>query len=129
MPIFTDVDRLGSRINRPVGVTAATWTVVALGSSGSGIGPTDTKLCALISLDDAGWQALGQPGAPTEVALETAIAEAILPPALRSSLPEQDGRLRIGGPAYSAAAFESSLYHPGYAVRLDDQILVCLQTR
>ncbi|GAB4190812.1 MAG: hypothetical protein OHK0022_03950 [Roseiflexaceae bacterium] len=128
MPIFTDVDRLGSRINLPAGVTAATWTVVALGSGDSGIGPTDTQLCALISLDEAGWQALGPAGAPTEVPLSVEVAEAILPPALRSGLPEEGGQLRVSGLAYDAAAFETSLYQPGYAVRLGDQMLVCLQT-
>lgn len=129
MPIFTDIDRLGSRISLPTGVTAATWTVIALGSGGSGIGPTDTQLYALISLDDTGWQTLGQPGTPTEVALPIGVAEAVLPPALRDTLTEQDGQLQVSGQAYDPTRFESSLYQPSYAVRLGQQLLVCLQTR
>ncbi|HEU4325752.1 MAG TPA: hypothetical protein VFS21_21610 [Roseiflexaceae bacterium] len=129
MPIFTDVNRLGSRISLPAGVTAATWTVVALGSGGSGIGPTDTRLCGLLTLDDAGWQAVGSSSSQAEVELTADVADAILPAELRSMFTQDGNTLRISAPAYNATVFESSLYHPGYAVRLGDQLLVCLQTR
>lgn len=128
MPVFTDVERLAKEIELPPGVSGATWTVVAIGTSATGLGPTDTQLYALLSLDSTGWQALGPPGAAAEVRIPIKVAEAILPATLRSGLPLHGGELRISGPAYQAEVFENVYYGPVYAVRLGDQLLVCLQT-
>lgn len=132
MNVFNDVDRLASRIVLPEGVQSAMWTVIALGAEdGMPPGPTDTRLYAMIKLNDTGWQALASDNSRSEVEelLPKNIAQAILPSDILQQLPEQGDDLRIQGFEYDAEDFNKGSYRGVYAVRVEDYILVCLQTQ
>ena len=129
-----DLPLLRTRINLPATVIGAKWTVLPLGSSTTGVpGPTDTILYAYLTASDDQPLSFGaQPrqGSPQQsITLPTDVAEAIIPANESSNVVKKPGTYQMHGIAYDPSYFELGSYRGLFAIKLNNGMLVALQTR
>ena len=130
----SDLAALAQRVRLPAGAAGARWFVRARRREGSRLvpGPTDTVLIAYVTLTASGWAAaapLVKQSAPRASKIPVEDARALLPPAMLASLPSDGSRVTLTGVPLDLSSLDSSLYHPGGALRIGDGFLASFYTR
>ena len=125
MNIKNDIKLLSKRISLPLTPKSALWTVVAMGVPNSTIGPTDTRLYAFLTYDEAEIAQFVSTKMST-VQVDCAISTALCSDwAIKTE--QQD--CTIEGQTLEGNLFDNIFYHQVFALKNGNQIFVCLQSK
>ena len=111
MEASSDLERLGTMLSLPAGVTDARWVLERLGEDSFMPGPTDLRLVALLHPGSV----LGERDGEQSFTLSTEAAEALL-----GAAPGNE----IRGQAYDASALSTASFRVSTALRAGDAVLV-----
>jgi hypothetical protein len=127
---------LAEKLNLPAPAASVRWIVTPVVPGAGGprdIGPTDTRLFALIGIAEKDWtvwmDSLGKPKGRSDHHLSAALADSLLPAELLARTPLDSVGRKIEGPYYDPSKIAKIWYDGVVAARIGDFLFLEFTSR
>jgi hypothetical protein len=132
--VQTDLALLANRIRLPENVSHAQWITLQRGLSTSDVpAPTDITIYAVLKSKNGDWSSLPDSKSllPSQriIKVPVQIADKLFLPEMLKSFQKGEGYLQITGKQFDPNFFNQGSYQGVYAILVQDDLLVCLQSR
>lgn len=134
--VHQDPEGLVEKLNLPTPAATVRWIITPVVPGAGGprdIGPTDTRLFALVGIAGKDWPVwmdiLGKPEGRSVYHLSAAIADSLLPVELLARVPLDSAGRKIEGPYYDPSKIAKIWYEGVVAARIGDFLFLEFTSR